>query len=60
MDRDLVGWAMVGSGLLDLAIAFLVLAPRLPADKRRVVVGAMVVSSALLVSLGGCFLGHVF
>jgi len=60
MNRDLIGWVLVGSGLLDVAMALLVLAPRLPQGRRRAVVTAVAGSGALLVSVGGCFLGRVF
>jgi hypothetical protein len=58
--RELVGWALVGCGVLDVVMGFGVLAPRLPEGRRRVVVAAMTASGFLMASLGACFLGRVF
>jgi hypothetical protein len=58
--RELVGWALIGCGVLDVVMGLLVLAPRLPEGRRRAVVVAMAGSGGLMLSLGGCFLGGVF
>ena len=60
MNNNLIGWILVGCGLVDVATALLVVAPRVPPERRRTVVAAVTASGALMVSLGGCFLGGVF
>ena len=59
-DRELVGWALVGCGALDVLTGFVVLAPRLPEGRRRVVVAAMATSGLMVAILGGCFLARLF
>ena len=53
---QLVGAVLVLTGVLDLIMAFLVVGPRLPEERRRVVQMAMVVGSVVLLALGIVFL----
>ncbi len=59
MDREIVGWALVGAGFLDLVVAFAVVGPRLAEAQRRVVVTAIAAGGGLMAALGGCLIAGV-
>ena len=58
-DRDVVGWALVGCGVLDVLAGFVVLAPRLPEGRRRDVETAMAPAGVRMVGLGGAVLARL-
>ncbi len=53
---QLVGLVLVVTGLLDLIMAFVVVGPRLPEERRRVVQISLVVGAVALLGLGIGFL----
>ncbi|MFN7976473.1 MAG: hypothetical protein U0166_29750 [Acidobacteriota bacterium] len=59
--NQLVGMILIGVGVLDPILGFFVVAPRVPDPaKKKVVVGALLTSGALMVALGGAFLAGAF
>jgi len=57
--HQLIGMVFLSIAALDLVLAFVILRPRLPADRRRVVLGAIGGMSLVLVVIGLAFLSGV-
>jgi hypothetical protein len=58
--RQIVGWVLIVSGLMDVAVALFVVGPRLPEARRGVVQKALFVGALVMFALGGSFLAGVF
>lgn len=54
--HHIVGIAFLFTGLLDVALALVILGPHLPEERRRVVQGALLAGGAVLLALGTAFL----
>jgi hypothetical protein len=56
---DAIGWILIGAGVLDLLVGFLVLRPRVPEANRTVVLLGLATGAAFLFVVGGLFLAGV-
>ncbi|MFG0317441.1 MAG: hypothetical protein ACF8XB_09220 [Planctomycetota bacterium JB042] len=54
--HQIVGFALLFTGALDAGIGLFVVGPKLPADRRPVVVGAMILGAVVMAALGVAFL----
>ena len=51
-----VGLVLVGAGVIDLLVAFVLVGPRLPEQTRRPVQLALVIAAVLVIALGVLYL----
>jgi hypothetical protein len=57
--NQIVGIVLLFTGLVDLLLAFVVVGPRLPEERRHIVQMALVLGAVLLIALGALFLSGV-
>ena len=58
--NQIVGIVLLFTGLLDVILAFVVVGPRLPEERRRFVQMALVVGAVVMIALGTAFLSGAF
>ena len=54
--HQIVGIALLCTGLLDIVLALVVVGPRLPEERRRFVQLALLTGAVLMIALGTAFL----